>query len=302
MHFLTSDMRIVTLGSAAGGGLPQWNCNCSNCAAARTNVIPSRRVASIAVSGDGRSWVVVNAGVDIARQIATTPSLWPWANRTSPVTAVTLTDANIDHTAGLLEFRQASALEIYSTQLVKATLCSSSLFGHFERRYTWHAFPPSATATLIASDLGGGLAVWAIPVRGLLPSYAGGTEAAGACVAYRFEHNALRAVYAPIFLDVDPSLEAEVERADTVFLDGTCWTDDEMIALGLGTRTSREMGHAPMIGPGGSLARLRGSRAQHRFYTHVNNTNPILDPASAAAAELARAGFAVCDDGAEIVL
>jgi pyrroloquinoline quinone biosynthesis protein B len=295
-------VRIVVLGSAAGGGLPQWNCSCGNCDAARAKVIPSRRVASIAVSGDDRHWILVNASADIGAQIAAAPRLWPAAARTSPITALALTDANVDHTAGLLEFRQATALDIYSTGLVKSTLCGAGPFAQFDRRFRWRALAVAKSSEPVANDLCGGLAVWVIPVRGLLPSYAGGGDVSGACVAYRFEQDQKALLYAPIFLDVDAVLAAEIERADALFLDGTCWTDDEMSALGLGTRTSREMGHAPMTGLGGSLARVKGSRARYRFFTHVNNSNPICDPASAAAAELARAGFTVCDDGLEIVL
>jgi pyrroloquinoline quinone biosynthesis protein B len=136
----------------------------------------------------------------------------------------------------------------------------------------------------------------------MLPSYAGGKKLPDAAVAYVIEQDGRRLVYAPTFLELGARLVHELTRADAVFLDGTCWSDDEMMALGLGTRSAREMGHAPIGGPGGSLEQLRKIKAAHRYYTHVNNSNPILDPLSAPAQELAVAGFAIAGDGAEIHL
>ncbi len=303
MHLVGRYVRIKVLGTAAGGGIPQWNCDCPNCAAVRSLRLPSRRVASLAVTGDGPRWVLVNAGCDISAQLAATATLWPTEKRSSPVAALLLTDANIDHAAGLLEFRQASAFSIWSTTLVKDILTAAPMFARFANApHSWHTFdakPDGGCCDLPEID---GLTISAIPVPGRLPSYAGDAQHASAAVAYRFEHVGASAVYAPIFLDVDDNLMREVARADAVFLDGTCWTDDEMIQRGLGTRTARDMGHAPMIGPGGSLNGMRRLRARYRYYTHVNNSNPILDPASAQASELAAAGFAVPDDGLEIVL
>lgn len=296
-------MRIKVLGTAAGGGVPQWNCNCPNCSAVRSGKLPSRHVASLAVTGDGQRWILVNAGCDVSAQLATTAALWPALKRGSPIAALLLTDANIDHAAGLLEFRQAPAFSIWSTGLVKDTLTAAPMFARFANvPHSWHTFDPKPGSGY--SDLGeiAGLTISAIPVPGRLPSYAGDAQHHSAAVAYRFQSNGACAVYAPIFLAVNDNLMRAAERADAVFLDGTCWTDDEMIELGLGTRTARDMGHAPMIGPGGSLDNTRHLLARHRYYTHINNSNPILDPASVQARELAAAGFAVPDDGLEIAL
>ncbi len=303
MHFVGRYVRIKVLGTAAGGGVPQWNCDCPNCAAARSGRLPRRQVASIAVTGDGERWVLVNAGCDLSAQLAATAALWPARNRSSPIAALLLTDANIDHTAGLLEFRQAKAFSIWSTTLVKDTLTDSPMFAPFANApHSWRTFDATLDSGRTKLAEIAGLTIFPIPVSGRMPSYARGAQRESAAVAYRFQHNGACAVYAPIFLAVDANLVREAERADAVFLDGTCWTDNEMIELGLGTRTARDMGHAPMIGPGGSLDGLRHLRAQHRYYTHINNSNPILDPASAQARELAAAGFAVPDDGLEIVL
>lgn len=301
MHFPHCIMRIIALGSAAGGGLPQWNCGCPNCDGARADRIPSRTTAALAVSGESEHWVLVNAGADIRTQLASTPSLRPAQHRKSPLAALLLTDANVDHVAGLLEFRQAAELDIFSTPLVKTTLCDAAMFGQFDARYAWHTFDAREGRVFVAR-FDGQLDVWAIPVPGRLPSYAGGMQDSGAAVAFVFAQGNTRVLYAPIFLELDTALEKELAQADAAFLDGTFWSDEEMIGLGLGSRTSREMGHAPLIGPGGSLERVAGAGAKHRYITHVNNSNPILDPASTASHELARAGFAVCDDGLEIAL
>jgi pyrroloquinoline quinone biosynthesis protein B len=294
-------MRIKVLGTAAGGGVPQWNCGCTNCRATREGKLARRRVASAALSANESDWTLVNASCDISEQLAEA-LLWPPAQhkRASPIAAVFLTDANIDHTAGLLELRQGENLTIYSTALVREVLCASPMFAQLATRFAWR--PIGDESSCVELDEAAGMRVWAIPVDGLLPSYAGGARCSGAAVAYRFEQSGACIVYAPIFLALDASLHRELEGTDAVFLDGTCWTDDEMLALGLGRRSAREMGHQPMSGPGGSLERVLGLSTRYRYYTHVNNSNPILDPASAAAHELAHAGFSVPDDGLEIAL
>ena len=144
MHFIDLQMRIKVLGSAAGGGLPQWNCSCGNCSAARAGTIPRRHVASLAVTGDETQWVLVNASGDIGAQLAATRELAPQAKRRSPVGTLALTDANIDHVAGLLEFRQAGELSIYSSALVKETLCASPMFAQFAQLQFHCGRPPPA--------------------------------------------------------------------------------------------------------------------------------------------------------------
>ena len=295
-------MRVKVLGSAAGGGVPQWNCACRNCVAARSGAAPRRLVASLGVSARDDCWVLVNAGCDIVLQINETRELQPKAPRTSPIVALLLTDANIDHTAGLLEFRQAERFSIHSTAVVKQTLCGHPMFAQFERdNKLWHTFETGVRVRLQLPEAAQ-LRVYAIAVPGLLPSYADSARKDGAAVAYVFEHKEKKIVYAPIFLTIDDNFKRELELADAVLLDGTCWSDDEMIELGLGTRTSRAMGHAPISGPGGSLQVVRELRARHRYYTHVNNSNPILDPASAQANQLHEAGLAVASDGLELEL
>jgi pyrroloquinoline quinone biosynthesis protein B len=298
-------MRIRILGTAAGGGLPQWNCACTNCTRARRGRLRPRRIAALAVCADDGRWVLVNAPCDIGSQLASTPHLWPAGRRANPIACLLLTDANIDHTAGILEFRQAGAFSTYSTALVRRTLAGARMFAPFARqprRWTSYALRRDSNGVELSVPEAPRLRIRAIPVPGLLPSYAGGQRRHGATVAYAFEQEGARLVYAPIFADLSPGLVNALAGADAVLLDGTCWTDDELIRLGLGTRTARDMGHLPVTGPGGWLARLPHLRARHRFVTHLNNSNPLLDPQSAARRALHRAGFTVPADGLEIAL
>lgn len=290
-------MQLHVLGSAAGGGVPQWNCGCSNCAAAREMRLPHRTQASLAASADGKSWVLFNATTDVRRQIETDRALAPRALRDSPILAVFLTDANIDHSAGLLDFRQAGPLRVFSTGVVRETLCASAMFAPFSTEpRTWEAIDGREAAVA-------GLRIAPIRVPGLLPAYAGGQSVEGAATAFSIEDaSGVKCVYAPVFSDVSDALARAADDADAAFFDGSFWSDDELIARGLGTRTAREMGHAPIDGPDGSLAAVRTSRCARKFYTHVNNSNPLLDPSSTAFAQLRAAGISLAEDGTELTL
>jgi|SRR5579864_628385 len=290
-------MRVHVLGSAAGGGVPQWNCRCANCEAARRGRAPCRTQDAVAISADGHAWVLFNASTDIRHQIARDPALAPRALRASPIAAVFLTDANIDHAAGLLDFRQSTGLRVYSTARVRAVLVANPAFAPFAR--SPHAWEPVDDAAMNVA----GLSITPVEVAGLEPAFAGGAPAPGAATAYAIEdESGARVTYAPVFLEVGPDLSRAVERADVALLDGSFWTDDELIRLGLGRRTAREMGHAPISGPGGSLAAFADRAGARRIYTHVNNSNPVLDPASPATVQVRSAGFAIAEDAAEFVL
>jgi pyrroloquinoline quinone biosynthesis protein B len=290
-------MQLHVLGSAAGGGVPQWNCGCSNCAAAREMRLPHRTQASLAASADGRSWVLFNATTDVRRQIESDRALAPRGLRDSPIRAIFLTDANIDHCAGLLDFRQAGPLQVYSTDVVRETLCANAMYKPFSSA-------PRMWETVDGRDVTvSGLRIRAIRVSGLMPAFSGGRPVEGAAVAFSIEdETGAKCVYAPVFLDVGEELARAADDADAAFFDGSFWTDDELGTLGLGTRTAREMGHAPIDGPGGSLAAVRASGCARKFYTHVNNSNPLLDPSSAASERLRAAGIELAQDGAELTL
>jgi pyrroloquinoline quinone biosynthesis protein B len=290
-------MQLHVLGSAAGGGVPQWNCGCKNCTAARAHRLPQRTQASLAASADGKAWVLFNVTTDIRAQLAADPLLAPRSARDTPLRAIFLTDANVDHCAGLLDFRQAGELAIYSTQAVRDTLLRNEIFAPFARApRVWHVIDDEPVAI-------SGLRISVIPVGGLLPSYAGGAATPGAASAFLVEDpRGTRVLYAPIFASVDVKLASTAARCDAAFFDGSFWSDGELIALGLGTRSATMMGHQPVGGPGGSLEALRACPCPRRLYTHVNNTNPMLDPASSEAKQLEDAGFGIVSDGAVIEL
>ncbi|HKW44497.1 MAG TPA: MBL fold metallo-hydrolase [Candidatus Eremiobacteraceae bacterium] len=302
-------MIVRVLGSAAGGGVPQWNCRCVNCESARGGTAPVRMQASIAVSADGSAWVLVNATTDVRRQLESLPSTSSGVPRMTPVSAVLLTDANIDDAAGLLDLRQADSLHVISSTRVRDALVgTNSMFEPLARAgRRWSTFDATHDDVEIR-DLAAGLRVTAVDVPGLLPSFAGAAELPGAVTAFRFEQSGVpdsaRLLYAPVFLRMNDALLAAAESSDAIFLDGSFWTDGELASLGLGTRTAREMGHAPVGGADGWLRAFaaHGTARPHRYCTHVNNSNPLLDRRSAAARELREAAFSVATDGMEIIL
>jgi pyrroloquinoline quinone biosynthesis protein B len=308
---------IRVLGSAAGGGFPQWNCACRNCTGVRAGTLPARTrtQASIAVSTDREHWFLVNAGPDVASQLnalAETPIVGRPSPRRAPVAAVLLTDAELDHVAGLLSLREGSGLVVYATAWVHRAaapiLDVLSSYVPVDRR----EMPTDGELTLAP-----GLSVRALPTgSGKRPRYA--TEMAAdstAVVGYRFTEASAdphtgtdtgdggrSLVYAPCVPDLHSELLAELAGADCVLLDGTCWSDDEMATVGLPGKTSRAMGHAPVSGPGGTLERLAALKGTRRIYTHLNNTNPLVVEDSAQRRAVEAAGVEVAHDGMEITL
>ena len=300
--FLTMYIRV--LGSAAGGGVPQWNCACNNCRAARDKKLPRRLLASIAVSADNERWLLANATLDIRHQIAAFDKLTPHPPRRSPIAAVVLSDANIDHAFGLLELRQAEKLSIYSTETTRdVLLAGSSAFRMFTKPpHAWHVITDSP---MHVNDAGGvplGLRVRAFDAGGLTPTYDGSRAATGAAAAILINDGAHRLIYAPCVGAMTEPMRRELALADAAFLDGTFWTDHELTVQAVGTRTARQMGHLPMSGDSGILPAAVGLGGRYRFFTHINNTNPVLDPQSDAARALHEAGWAVAEDGASISL
>jgi pyrroloquinoline quinone biosynthesis protein B len=301
---------VRVLGSAAGGGVPQWNCRCANCESARAGAAPARLQASIAVSLDGSDWLLVNATTDVRRQLEQLPAPAGGGLRATSVRAILLTDANIDHAAGMLEFRQAQSLQICSSPIVRDTIVGgNSMFEPLASgERNWPVFDCGGRMAEVPVFIPG-LRVIAIDVPGLLPSYAGAAELPGAATAFCFEarigRRYTRLLYAPIFLRTSSELFEAADEAEAIFLDGSFWSDDELSSLGLGTRRAREMGHAPIGGADGWLHEMAGRAADavpHRYCTHVNNSNPVLDASSSAARELRDAKFSVAVDGTEIVL
>ncbi len=294
-------MNVRVLGSAAGGGVPQWNCGCSNCNRARRGELPHRMQSSIAIGEDG-DWMLVNAAVDLPRQLASVPELWPAALRATPFRAILLTDANVDHTAGLGELRQGpDAFVIVSSAATKSLLASERAYERFDRDpHRWIAVEPDGTdvATQIHSSIAQRFEVAAFDVPGLLPGYAGRTTWRGAVVAYRIRDraSAQNIVVAPVYSAIDDSLAHLIENANLALLDGTFFTEDELHSLSLPAKPASAMGHLAIGGAGGTLERIAGM-GERCVLVHVNNTNPILDPASDAFAAVTGAGVRVAMDG-----
>jgi pyrroloquinoline quinone biosynthesis protein B len=281
-------IRIHILGSAAGGGLPQWNCACANCTASRTGKITPQTQSSIAISGESEGfhrWLLVNASPDLTRQIENMPRLQPRRDslRNSPIAGVLLTNADIDHALGLLLLRQQDTpLVVYANDEMRTALAwIDSVVGTFcgiEWRKTRSEF----------QTLSDSMAFRAIE----LPR----------SVAFQFRDNTsgATALFAPSVGELTDELRNTVHESDVVLFDGTFWSDGELAAVRPGARSAREMNHLPISD--GSLDFLRQSPTRRKIYTHINNTNPILMPSSRERAHVKQSGIEIARDGLEIVI
>ncbi len=293
-------MIVRVLGSAAGGGVPQWNCACANCSAARRGARPRRTQSSFALSGDGRRYWLVNVSPDVAVQIEAYAPLQPQTGRGTPLAGMLITDANVDHLGGLAVLRQDGdhSFDLYSSPAVREIAGTQPAFAPFtESPHRWHAVESGSTFRL--DDR---LGVRVVPVPGLTPGYDGRRAVRDAVAAYEVTDDAGGSIlFAPVFAALEEPLLAAIERADISLLDGSFWSDDELSALGV-PKPAQSLGHLPVGGAGGSLAALRPLLAKahkHVGYVHLNNTSPLLDPESAAAREAALAGVFVVEDGME---
>ncbi len=306
-------MRIRVLGAAAGGGFPQWNCGCPNCREAREEnrrVVP-RTQDSLAVSGDGQGWFLLNASPEIRQQIESFPPLHPSGPRHSPIRAILLTNGDLDHCLGLFSLRESSPLVIYATERVRQGLVeSNTIFRTLQRfpgQVTWRLLKLGREEELAGLDgASSGLSVLALPAPGKLPIHLEGLmpgdpeDNVGLWIRER--RTGRLAVYLPAAASVDSSLRQTVEGADCLFFDGTFWSSDELVRLGLSTKRAEDMAHLPIGGQAGSLACLTGLMAHRRIYTHINNTNPILREDSPERHAVEDAGWEVAGDGLELRL
>lgn len=312
-------MIIKILGSAAGGGFPQWNCNGQNSRAVRAGR-PGFRAAtqsSLALSRnrDSGDWVICNASPDIREQINATAELQPPGDgplRNSPIKAVVLTNADVDHVAGLLSLREGQPFALYGSERVLNTLSSNSIFDVLDReKVPRRAFVLGQAVDLTGTSAQLGLSMVPFSVPGKIALYledadAGanfGTEE-GDTIGLRFEDRATgrTVIYVPGCADVDTGLAERLRGTDLVLFDGTLFTDDEMVSQGLSEKTGRRMGHISMSGPDGSIAALAGLDIGRRVFVHINNSNPVLDAASEARKFVEAAGWEVAHDGMEIEL
>jgi len=304
-------MKIKVLGSAAGGGFPQVNCNCSNCAdwrAGRQGLTP-RTQSSLAVSRNGDAWLLLNASPDLRPQIAATPELAPRAEdgvRSSPIKAVVLTNGDVDHVAGLLSLREGVRFALYASPRVLTALAANSIFNVLDNGRV----PRTALSLNRAFEVADGLTVEAFAVPGKVALYLE-SEASpafgsrdGDTIGLKVSEPASGAAfyYIPGCAAVDTALASRLQGASLVLFDGTLYTDEEMIAQGLSEKTGRRMGHISMAGPQGSLAAFAALDVTRRVYVHLNNSNPVLRDDSPERAEVERAGWDVAFDGMEIGL
>ncbi|GAA4791234.1 pyrroloquinoline quinone biosynthesis protein PqqB [Actinomycetospora chlora] len=296
-------MWLRVLGAGAGGGFPQWNCGCPGCRAVREGSRPAtpRTQSSIAVSVDRSTWFLVNASPDLRAQIEATRALHPRAGRDSPIAAVLLTDAELDHTMGLLLLREGPGVTVHATDASFATLREGTGFLTALERYTEVERRRVVPGESVA--LAEGLSYTAFDVPTVKKArFGGGADSEGRVVGYRFTDTATgrTAVYLPGVQEIVPAVHDELAAADVVLVDGTTWTDDEMIRLGLASKTARDMGHLAVGRPGGSLEVLASLPAERRIYVHINNTNPMLLEDSPEYAEVVARGVEVAPDGLEV--
>lgn len=297
-------MEIILLGTAAGGGFPQWNCWCGPCRVARADpgrAIP-RSQSAAAVSADGERWFLLNASPDVHAQLSRLPVRPAGGIRHAPVEGVVLTDAELDHTLGLVLLREARQLQVAATRAVREILEEDSALLRVTRAFAQvQAVDLEADAPVALHYRDGcpsGLSVTAFPVPAGPPRFAR-AERAGHTVglSIRDEATGGTCAFVPGCGGLDDALFARLAAADLVLFDGTFWSDDELIDLGISDRTARAMDHLPVAGRGGSLERLAELPSRQRVYTHINNTNPMLVEDSAERAVVERRGVVVGADG-----
>jgi pyrroloquinoline quinone biosynthesis protein B len=299
-------LRVRVLGSAAGGGFPQWNCRCAICelAWAGDRRVSARTQSSLAVSADGHQWILLNASPDLRQQLLATPALQPRRpGRDSPIAAVVLTNGDVDHIAGLLTLREGHRLAIYGMRAVLQLLETNSIFRVLDRALV--ELIPMAPGATVETPFG--LSVTAFTVPGKVALHQEGSEVVvgeetEATVGLHVAAADASFFYVPGCAAVTRRLLDRIAAAPLLFFDGTTYTDDEMVRAGLSAKTARRMGHVAMSGPDGSLARLAGAGIARKIYIHINNTNPVLVEGSPERRRVEAAGWEVAFDGMEVVL
>jgi len=302
-------MHIRVLGSAAGGGFPQWNCNCHNCAGVRNHSLAAqpRTQSSIAVTVDDVNWVLFNASPDILQQLKDNPELQPARGiRDTGIAGVILIDAQIDHTTGLLMLRESQRpLSIFCSDMVHGDLTTGNPLFRILEYYcgvTWYPIAAGHSAFTVPGVTQ--LEFEALPLKSAAPPYSPhrNDPHPGDTIGVRIvdRQSGRTAFYAPGLGEIEPHVEGAMREANCVMVDGTFWTDDEMIRLGISKKRAREIGHLPQVGPDGMMEWLERFDRPRKILIHINNTNPILDDDSLERAELARRGIEVAYDGMDI--
>jgi len=306
-------VKILVLGAAAGGGFPQWNSNDATTRRVRAGELKPMTQSSIAVSADGKRWVLFNASPDLRQQINANSALQPAQNdglRASPIAAVVLTNADVDHVAGLLNLRERQPLALYGHPRVLEVLARNSIFNVLSPLFVdRRPLQPGGWEQL--RDQGGeslGVAVRSFPVPGKIALWLenttvpdlGTTE--GDTLGLEISDGKQSFFYIPGCAAMPADLENRLKGASLVFFDATLWRDDEMILAGVGTKTGRRMGHMSCSGPDGTIAALGPLQAARKIFIHINNTNPLLVEDSPERHAAEAAGWEIAHDGMEIVL
>ena len=308
-------LRVVVLGAAAGGGVPQWNCGCAVCLAARTERPELRSTqASIAISADGGHWFLINASPDLRQQLIATPSLHPHAGklRHSPVSGVILTNGEIDAIAGLLSMREGSPFTIYAHPRVLSILKANSIFNVLNENNVRRQ-PIEVDQTFepaLPDGSPSGIEILSFAVSGKSAWYLEGEldpaadDGGGDTIGLRVRDKATGKYF--FFLAacaaINEDLKSRLAGAPLIFFDGTVWRDDELIAAGLGNKTGQGMGHIAMSGDRGAIQSLAGLDIGRKIFLHINNSNPALLHDSPEREIVERAGWQIPADGTEIVL
>jgi len=308
-------LQVVVLGAAAGGGVPQWNCGCPVCRMARTEhpEVQSTQ-ASIAVSADSEHWLLINASPDLRQQLIATPRLHPKAGtlRHSPIAGVILTNGEVDAIAGLLSMREGSPFSIYAHPKVLAILKANSIFNVLNERNVRRvsveidkAFEPdlpdrSPSGIEILPFAVSGKGAWYLEGK----AHPGGDDASGDTLGLRItdKSSGKYFYFVAACAEVSDGLKSRIAGAPLVFFDGTVWSDDELIAAGLGNKTGQGMGHIAMSGDNGAIAALAGLDIGQKVFLHVNNSNPALLRGSSERKIAEQSGWQIAADGMEITL
>jgi pyrroloquinoline quinone biosynthesis protein B len=296
-------IRVLLLGVAAGGGLPQWNCACVNCQQARGGVISSQTQSSVAVGDETGNWFIVNASPDLPAHLRTHPELaaGPASLRNSPIAGVFLTSADVDHVLGLLSLREGNALQIHATPAIQqaANILGVTTVLQSFGGVVWHHPEGDGFAALRGNDgRESSLRVRVLPLSGRAPRYAGTGSKGGVyttALQFRDERAGGRLLIAPGVAALSGPLEEAARDSDAVLMDGTFWSEDELSRVRPGASGASEMGHLPI--ENGTLPFLSSLSSRHRVYVHVNNTNPVFVPGSPERSKVESAGVVVGHDG-----
>lgn len=303
-------MYIYVLGSAAGGGFPQWNCNCSNCHGVRTGSIQAkaRTQSSIAVSENGTDWVLLNASPDIRQQLFEFKAAQPARKlRDTGITSVILMDSQLDHTTGLLTLREGCPMNVWCTEMVHQDLTSGfpvfNMLKHWNGGLQYNEINPKQAFKIDGFE---NLEFLPLIIKSAAPPYSPHRndphDGDNIALIIKDHKTQKQLFYAPGLGKIDDQIMQIMQSSDCVMIDGTLWTDDEMQQTGVGTKTGREMGHLYISGEGGSLSYLNQLSTPKKVLIHINNTNPILNENSSQFAELKANGVEVAYDGMQIEL